>query len=251
MKLTLVGNGSMAKALAKGLSGSYELEFIARDEDVFESLLRDYKATTLPLSNSVDISGKTLILCVKPYALQSVASKLHGEAEALYSILAGTSIATLKNAIKARHTLRAMPNIAAAHGASATTLTGDIKLKEEGMKIFGAIGKSIWLESEKAIDIATAIAGSGPAYLALVAEALMDGGVRQGLGREESRKIVNALFEGFAPLLQSQHPADIKDSVMSPAGTTAAGYTALEKNGVRYSFIEAIEKAFEVAQKNS
>ncbi len=251
MKLTIVGNGSMAHALARGLHKNFELEFIARDEDVFEALFNEYKADTISLQGKIDVTGKTLLLCVKPYALENVATKLHGEARALYSILAGTSMQVLNDAIKAQHTIRAMPNVAAAYGSSATALTGDSALKDESMEIFDAIGRSIWLDSEKALDIATAVAGSGPAYLALVAEAMMDGGVRQGLKRDESRALVNALFEGFAPLLNdSKHPALIKDSVMSPGGTTAAGYSALESHAVRYGFIEAIEKAFMVTQKN-
>jgi pyrroline-5-carboxylate reductase len=112
-----------------------------------------------------------------------------------------------------------------------------------------AIGDTMWLASEKELDIATAVAGSGPAYLALVAEAMMDGGVAGGLKRADSVALVNSLFRGFAPLISAQHPALIKDSVMSPAGTTAAGYKELEIGGVRASFIKAIASAFGVTQK--
>ncbi len=248
MKLTIIGSGAMALSLAEGLSKHYELEFIARDEQKLIEISKKFKASyTLLGENSIE--NKKILLCVKPYALESVSKKLHGKALALYSILAGTTIAQLNSHIQSQYTIRAMPNVAASFGASATALTGDEIIKEEALEIFTTIGKSMWLGSEKELDIATAIAGSGPAYLALVAEAMMDGGVKQGLKREDSMRLVEALFKGFAPLIASKHPALIKDSVMSPAGTTAAGYASLEENGVRDGFIKAIESAFAVTQK--
>jgi pyrroline-5-carboxylate reductase len=77
---------------------------------------------------------------------------------------------------------------------------------------------------------------------------MMDGLVREGMKRGDAMSITNSLFKGFAPLLTSSHPAVIKDSVMSPAGTTAQAYYQLEKSGVRASFIKAIEKAFKQTQ---
>ena len=248
MKLTIVGSGAMATALADGLTGKYELEFIARDSQKLDALSKKYAADT-SLLDQVDINGKKILLCVKPYALKQTADQLIGKADTLYSILAGTPIHSLETQISARHTVRAMPNVAASFGASATALTGDERVKEEAMEIFNAIGESLWLGSEKELDIATAIAGSGPAYLALAAEAMMDGGVKQGLKRQDSMALVRALFGGFAPLIDNEHPALIKDAVMSPGGTTAAGYAALEKGGVRNSFIQAIEAAFKITQK--
>ena len=78
-----------------------------------------------------------------------------------------------------------------------------------------------------------------------MAEALSDGAVKEGLKREDANLLVKGLFEGFAPLIKNEHPALIKDGVMSPGGTTAAGYSALEEYGVRNGFIKAITKAYE------
>jgi len=108
-------------------------------------------------------------------------------------------------------------------------------------------GEVLWLESEKEIDIATALAGSGPAYLALIAEAFTDGAVNQGLKREDAMRVMQGLFGGFGKLIQKTHPALLKDGVMSPGGTTAAGYSALEKGKVRAGCMEAIEKAYQKA----
>jgi pyrroline-5-carboxylate reductase len=248
MKLTIIGSGAMAMALADGLHSHYKIEFIARDEKRLKEISQIFNASYSILGDN-DITDKNIILCVKPNAIGDVSQELVGSARVVYSILAGTTIKEIKSNISARHTIRAMPNVAAAFGESATTLTGDIILKDEAMDIFAKVGDSIWLNSEKEIDIATAIAGSGPAYLSLVAEAMMDGGVKQGLKRADSMRLVQVLFGGFAPLIASNHPALIKDSVMSPAGTTASGYASLEEGGVRDSFIKAVESAFKVTQK--
>ncbi|BDY13505.1 pyrroline-5-carboxylate reductase [Hydrogenimonas cancrithermarum] len=245
MKLTIVGPGKMALALAKGLEKEHELTIVGRDG---EKLLRFTKQlgkhAKTALLDKYEIDGQSVILCVKPYALKETAAGLKGKAETLYSVLAGTGIAALKKAVKAENYVRAMPNLAAEFFSSMTTLTGDGAKKEEAERLFTSIGQTLWVETEKELDIATAVAGSGPAYLALVAEALADGGVKEGLKRADAMKLVEGLFAGFAPLLSHSHPALLKDGVMSPGGTTAAGYAALEKNGTRAAFIEAVEKAY-------
>ena len=119
--------------------------------------------------------------------------------------------------------------------------------KETAIEIISAIGPTRWLSSEKELDIATGLAGSGPAYLALIAEALADGAVKQGLKRDDAMAIMRGLFGGFGKLIQDVHPALLKDGVMSPGGTTAAGYCALEDGNVRNSCINAIEKAYKKA----
>ena len=243
MDLTIIGAGAMAMAMADGLKDRYRLEFVVRNPSKVDS---DYP---IHLLKEFNITNKNIILAVKPYALESVANNLIGEANSLYSILAGTSLEDLKKSIKAKSYIRAMPNVSARFKASTTVITGDISLKESAIEIFSYIGDTIWVDSQKEIDIATAIAGSGPALLALVSEAMMDGLVKEGLKRVDAIEITNSLFRGFAPLISSNHPAIIKDSVMSPAGTTASAYSALEEGAVRSSFIKAINRAFKVTQK--
>jgi pyrroline-5-carboxylate reductase len=130
-------------------------------------------------------------------------------------------------------------------------LTGDVDYREDAIALFSAIGSTRWLSSEKEIDIATGLAGSGPAYLALIAEALTDGAVKQGLKRDDAMAIMRGLFSGFGELIQEVHPALLKDGVMSPGGTTAAGYGALENGNVRASCMDAIAKAYERAKELS
>jgi len=261
MKLTIIGNGAMAKALIIGLHEKFELELVAKDTDKATKTIETMENIKTKIDiydiNNFNIDNKIILLCVKPNALLDVANKLKGKAKALISILAGTKIEDLKNAIMSEYTVRAMPNIAAQFALSTTTLVGDDGFKETSIEIMSAIGDTMWLGSERELDIATAVAGSatavagsGPAYLALVAEAMMDGAVAVGLKRADSIALTNSLFRGFAPLLSSSHPALLKDSVMSPAGTTAAGYKELEAGRVRASFIKAIASAFEVTQTN-
>lgn len=247
--ITFIGNGKMALSLAKGLSKNHPIEVIGRSETALvhfeESLGIPVKKT---LYGDADITGKTLLLCVKPSNLNEVAPHLKGTARVLYSVLAGTSLESLR-VIKADATVRAMPNLAAEAGLSMTSLVGDSELRSEAIHLFSSIGEALWLSSEKELNIATALAGSGPAYLALIAESLCDGAVREGLKRDDAMVLMRGLFKGFGELIQKTHPALLKDSVMSPGGTTAAGYGALEKSGVRDGCMEAIRLAHEKANK--
>lgn len=243
--LTFIGGGNMAQAIANGLKNSYKIEVVGRSMerlDAFEAALE------CPVSKSLldgfCIDGKTLLFCVKPANLEEVGAKLEGRANVLFSVLAGTTLKALAKHISAASYVRTMPNLAASVNKSMTTLTGDAGYKEEAIALFSAIGTTLWLGSEKELDIATALAGSGPAYLALVAEALADGAVKQGLKRDDAMELMPALFGGFGELIKHHPPALLKDGVMSPGGTTAAGYAALEEAGVRSGCIKAVEAAY-------
>ncbi len=243
--LTFIGNGAMALALAQGLKSRFAIEVVGRNPhklDTFEEQLG--LTCNKSLLDTFDMTGKTVLLCVKPANVESVGKQLRGRAHTLYSVLAGTSLKTINTHFKADTTVRAMPNLAAGLFRSMTTLTGELTCKEEALDIFGAIGATLWVESEKELDIATALAGSGPAYLSLIAEALTDGAVKQGLKRADAMTLTRGLFDGFAALIQKEHPALIKDAVMSPGGTTAQGYAALEEGGVRGACIAAVESAY-------
>lgn len=246
--VTFVGNGKMALALAKGLCETHAIEVIGRSMgamEVFETSLGTPVKKTL-LGNA-DITNKTVILCVKPSNLSEVAPYLRGVALTLYSVLAGIPLESLK-IIAAHNYCRAMPNLAAEAGASMTSLVGDSAVASNAKNLFGAIGTTLWLSTEKELDIATALAGSGPAYLALIAEALCDGAVREGLKRDDAMALMRGLFQGFGALIQTTHPALLKDAVMSPGGTTAAGYGAMEKGRVREGCMEAIRAAYDRAK---
>lgn len=248
--LTFIGNGKMALSLAQGLKESYAIEVVGRDMQKLSTFEHDLGTTVEKhLLDGFDITDKHLILCVKPANIISVGQQVSGKATLLYSVLAGTTLKALGANIGAKATVRAMPNLGATVGRSMTTLTGEERDKEDAIALFESIGTTLWVNTEKELDIATALAGSGPAYLALIAEALADGAVREGIKRADALTLVRGLFDGFGAMIQDEHPALLKDAVMSPGGTTAAGYGALEKNGVRQGCMEAIASAAKRAKE--
>ena len=245
MKLLLIGAGNMGSAMLKGLV-NYDIDVVEKNIERKKELRSSYPTLNI-LDATPNISEYVVILAIKPQVLERL--ELKGRAKALISILAGTPLSTLKYKVSAEFYIRAMPNIAALKQKSVTSITGDIEFRERAIEILSSIGKTIWLNSEKELDIATGLAGSAPAWLAVVAEALSDGAVTLGLPREKAYEYIPTLFEGVGRLLEDEHPAILKDKVMSPAGTTASGYSALEKGRVRDSFIEAIKSAYNRSQE--
>lgn len=247
-KVTFIGNGNMALSIAKGLKDNYQITVVGRNLEKIDKFEAELGVKIEKhLINDFNMQDKTILFCVKPANVEDVGSQLKGKARVIYSVLAGTSVEKLRSNLNTNAVVRTMPNLAASIGKSMTTLTGDTAFKEEAEELLGAIGTTRWLSSEKEIDIATGLAGSGPAYLALIAEALADGAVKQGLKRDDAMAIMRGLFGGFGDLIQDIHPALLKDGVMSPGGTTAAGYGALEDGNVRSACIDAIEKAYKRA----
>ncbi len=245
MKLLLIGAGNLGSALLKGLSGR-DITVVENDAEKITQLKSSFPATTfIKYDSNFDYSGYVVILAVKPQTYKSITFK--GKATAILSVMAGVKLENLKEHYKANAYIRAMPNIAALYGKSMTAFSGDEVFRGEALEILSAIGKAVWVASEKEIDIATAVAGSGPAFLALVADALSDGAVRAGMNKKTALEFTQGLFDGTAELLLNKHPATIKDEVTSPAGTTAEGLAVLEEMGSRAAFIEAVMAAYRKA----
>jgi len=247
MDIVLIGAGNMGSAMLKGLS-KYSVTVVEANDKRREELSKLYSSVefsaTIP-----NVNKKVVILAIKPQSLQYL--EVEGEAEAVVSILAGTPIAKLKEKIDSKYYIRAMPNVAALNLKSVTSVVGDVEFKEQAMEILSTIGKAIWLNSEKELDIATGLGGSAPAWLAIVAEALADGAVNLGLPRDKSYEYLGALFEGVGSVLNDTHPAKFKDIVTSPGGTTAAGLYTLEEKAVRSAFIKAMESCYNRAKELS
>ena len=241
----IIGYGAMARAIADGLKGEKEFAVVGRNVEKLKKFAQEFECEYFEL-DGFDISGKTILLTIKPYALQEVSMRIKGEADVLISILAGKSLMELQR-IKAKAYIRAMPNVAAKYKASTTALTGDIEAKELAVDIFSKIGSVVWMENDDEVDMATAIIGSGPAYLALIAEAFSDGGVYIGLKRDKAFELTKGLFKSFASI-EENFPT-IKDSVMSPKGTTAEGIYSLESDGIRGNIIKAVKNTYEKSKK--
>ena len=247
MKITILGNGNMAFAIARGLKDSFELEIWGRNLDKLKSCREKLNSNVSIVEYGEEkgrIDGQNIILAFKPQNIEEVGNSLIGKAQHIFSILAGTTIETISKNISSENYVRVMPNLSSIFQKSTTAITGDRGAKDLAIDIFSKIGEVIWLNSEDEVDIATAIAGSGPAYLSMVAEAMSDGGVKMGLKREDANKLVSSLFGSFAPLISKYSPYEIKNRVMSPRGTTAFGYSSLEDRGVRAAFISAVESGY-------
>ena len=244
MKLLLIGAGNMGGAMLQGLHVN-DITVV----EAYPTRAKELQALypTIKIVQEIpSLEGYLVILAIKPQSFSSLQTK--GIAEGVISIMAGVTLEKLKAGIMAKHYIRSMPNMAALVRKSATSLCGDRALKDEAMDVLSSIGRCFWLESEKELDIATGLAGSAPAWIALVAEALSDGAVNLGMKREITYQYIATLFEGVGEVLKTEHPALLKDKVMSPAGTTAAGYAKLEEGKVRDSFIKAMEASYERAK---
>ena len=245
MKLLLIGAGNMGGAMLQGLQ-SHNITVVEAYKKRADEL-REIFPNLKIVDHIPPLDGFLVILAIKPQSLEFLHAE--GMAEGLISILAGTRLEILKAKVDAKFYVRAMPNMAALVQKSATSLCGDIELKEEAMEILSSIGKCFWLNSENELDIATGLAGSAPAWLALVAEALSDGAVNLGLKRDITYEYIAALFEGVGVVLNDVHPAILKDKVTSPNGTTIAGIAKLEEGRVRDGFIKAMKASYEKAKE--
>jgi len=240
MNIVLIGAGNMGGAMLKGLS-KYNITVVDKNQNRLNELKNLY--SNISISTDIpNLDNKVVILAIKPQVLDFVS--FSGNAKAIISILAGTPIEKIKQKVNAKYYVRAMPNVAALNLKSVTSVVGDVEFKNEALQILSSIGKTIWLNSQKELDIATGLAASSPAWLAIIAEALTDGAVNLGLPRDKALEYVGGLFEGVGSVLQTTHPAIFKDMVCSPAGTTIAGVQKLEQNGIRSAFIEAMDACY-------
>lgn len=242
--LILVGYGKMARALAFGLRDRFKLKVCGRDKlkirTFCDELSQGNSFNVEPYfldDNTIDIQDCHVLLCIKPYAIREFSYK--GKASAVYSILNAVNLDSLKTEIGSESYIRAMPNVAAQFGKSITSLCGDTKSKDKAFDIFSTIGRCVWID-EKKMSIATAVGGCSPAFLAIIAESFIDSAVAYGLSRDEAREITQGLFYGFSSLLDEIHPGLIKESVMSPGGSTSQGVLSLERDGIRGIISNAI-----------
>jgi pyrroline-5-carboxylate reductase len=256
-KVGFLGAGNMGEALIKGLlkTGIVSPESVFATDvrlERLEKLGKLYGIHTLSdnplLVKRVDV----VILAVKP---QIIAPVLREVAPAVtpkklvISLAAGVPASALRALLpKGVRLIRTMPNTPALVLEGATAIAradgleaGDLKTAQE---IFEAVGKVVVLE-EELLDAVTGLSGSGPAYIALVIEALADGGVKMGLDRVTAMTLAAQTVLGSAKLLieTGAHPGQLKDMVTSPGGTAIAGIAALEEGGVRRTLINAVERA--------
>lgn len=208
------------------------------------------KESSLAVANEADV----VVLAVKPAQVKEVLSQIApviNENKLLISIAAGISLSFIAGAVdKSLPLVRVMPNTPClvGEGAVAVSVGNFVTEKDRDLllQMFSTVGM-VQFVPEGYMDAVTAVSGSGPGYLFLVAEAMTDAAVEVGLPRQLARLLVNQTLLGTAQLLieTGEHPAVLRDQVTSPGGTTIAGLTALEGGGLRAAFFNAVKEAFE------
>jgi pyrroline-5-carboxylate reductase len=258
-RVGFLGSGNMGEALIRGLAqaGLVPPGHIAASDvrgDRLAEMERQYGIGTTPDNAALVRGSDVVVLAVKPQIVGPVLREVAAVADAtrlIISLAAGVPTATLRTHLPgASRLIRVMPNTPALVLEGVTAIArsdglheGDLETAEE---LFGAVGRVVVLD-EAALDAVTGLSGSGPAYVAVVIESLADGGVKMGLDRATAMTLAAQTVLGSAKLILETgiHPAQLKDMVASPGGTTIAGIAALEEGGIRRSFIGAVERATE------
>ncbi|WP_022856138.1 pyrroline-5-carboxylate reductase [Thermodesulfobacterium thermophilum] len=254
-----IGGGMMAEAIIKGLldKGLFSPENILVSEPVAERreyLSSTYKVHTVDQNEKVLKGCAKIILAVKPQVMKKVLEEIKEhidiEKHLLITIAAGLPISFYEKILpRGTRLIRVMPNTCAIVHKSISALTKGSFATEEDLtsaeKLFSAIGETV-VVGEELIDAVTALSGSGPAYVALFIESLIDGGVRAGLPRPLAEKLALATVVGSVEMMKKlkKNPYEIKAMVTSPAGTTITALEVFYQKGFPGTVIEAIYKAY-------
>ena len=256
-RLAIIGAGKMGGALAAGIvrSGALGPENItlfdshaAQSREVAGRIGAKTAETVIAATASADIILIAVKPGVVPRVLAEVGSRISTQ-QLVISIAAGIRIEKIEGLLpEGVPVVRAMPNTAALVGEAATALSpgnhADPVHVEWAVHLFDAVGATAIVD-ERLLDAVTGLSGSGPAYVYLVIEALVDAGVKEGLTRDVARQLAAQTVYGAAKMVleTGDHPAKLKDDVTTPGGTTIAGLAVLERAGVRIAFIDAVEAA--------
>ena len=254
--LALIGGGNMGEAL---LAGILRAGLVAADkiwvtdvrQERLEYLQQTYGVQVTPHNPQAVAQAEIIILAVKPQQLKPILAQIRPVAQQklAISIAAGVKLETLHQFLGDDvHLVRVMPNLPAVVGAGISALcpwksTTTMEL-QTAMGLFGCVGETVVVE-EHLLDAVTGLSGSGPGFVMVIIESLADAGVKAGLPRDISLKLAIQTLMGSAMLLKQKglHPAQIKDMVTSPGGTTIAGIQVLECGGLRATLMEAVEAA--------
>jgi len=257
-KIGFIGAGNMAEALIKGLISTGEFkktEIAASDISKvrLDHLSATYGIKTLRDNNKVVAQSDIVVLAVKPKSVPEILGEIErniGNKKIVISIAAGVPVSSIsKHLGKKAKIVRVMPNTPALvlEGASVMYCNENLSDTDEKAvkQIFEAVGIAYIVEDEGLLDPVTGLSGSGPAYVSIFIEALSDGGVKMGLPRAMAHELAAQTVYGTAKMIieGKTHPAEFKDRVSSPGGTTIEGIHKLEEGGFRSSAISAVEAA--------
>lgn len=252
----IVGSGKMAEAMIDGLlrQGLFQpLDIIASGPRVSRGVELNVKyGISVTTTNAVAAHAAVVVLAVKPQMMHVVLPELSRELSSdacIVSIAAGVSIQTIVRGLGVSGVVRAMPNTPGKIGKGITVWTATSSVSEAQRSqvdlLLRSLGDSVFVVDERYLDMATALSGSGPAYVFSFMEALVDAGVRIGLPRHLASQLVLTTVSGSVQYaLQSQlHLAALRSEVTSPAGTTAEALYALDRGGFRTAILDAVAAA--------
>lgn len=260
-KISFIGSGAMAEAMISGLIRNKLAEagsIFSSDprQERLDELIQGYNIQTSTSNVQVVANADVIVLSIKPQVLQRVQDdiKEHLKPDALIlSIVAGAPVRKIADGLNHEIVVRSMPNTPAQIGQGITVWTAAKVVSENQLKmarqILSALGDEIFLEDEYYLDMATALSGTGPAYVFLFMEAMVDAGVHMGFERHIAERLVAQTVRGSVDYFTKRddpvHLARLRNQVTSPGGTSAAAIYYLEKAGFRTAISRAVWAAFE------
>ena len=257
--LAFIGSGTMAEAMIKGilnngLTDPYRITASGPRPERGRELEERYGVRSTTDNKEAAQAGDIVVLSIKPQVLPFVLDDLHRlirPHQLIFSIVAGARTETIARGLRHGAIVRVMPNTPAQIGEGMSVWTSTPEVTEEQRTQAGVIlqslGKEIYVENEDALDMATALSGTGPTYVFLVMEALVEAGVHLGFSRRVARELViqtvlgSVLFAGES----GRHLAELRNMVTSPGGTSAEAIYQLEKGGLRTIISKAVWAAYQ------
>lgn len=253
-----MGGAMIAGLLAKDLI-SPEKIVVSDVRALRVAELRELYGVVGVTDNLEAVTGAGIVVfAIKPQDLPQVMSQLKGRlrSEALVlSIVAGAPVVSITEGLGHSSVVRVMPNTPAQVGEGMAvwiaTQSVSPSQRRQAQAILGALGEEVYVTEEKYLDMATALSGSGPAYVLLFLEAIIDAGVYMGFGRQIAEKLAWQTMWGTLALIRErgEHPAALRNQVTSPAGTTAEALQIFERGGLRALVTEAVQAAYRKSQQ--
>lgn len=257
--LAFIGSGTMAEAMIAGLLGQQLVppqQIIAAGPRPHrgQQLGERYQIRWTTDNEKAAHEGEVVILAIKPQVLKTVIPQVRGQLRRqnlVLSIVAGAPLKLLADGIAHAAMVRAMPNTPGQIGQGITVWTAAAEVGPAGLEkarlILSALGDEVWVEDEDYLDMATALSGTGPAYIFLFMEAMIDAGVHLGFSRRLATQLVTQTMRGSVAYAQEsdRHVAELRNQVTSPGGTSAEALYHLEKGGLRTVLSRAIWAAYQ------
>ncbi|HRQ36481.1 MAG TPA: pyrroline-5-carboxylate reductase [Chloroflexota bacterium] len=257
--IAFIGSGIMGEAMIRGLLTKNSIapdKIIASDpwQPRLEQLKAQYNIQTTKDNREAAEAGQIIVLSIKPQSIPLVLPEIRGHLRSrdlLLSIIAGVPIRKLADGAAHAAVVRSMPNTPAQIGQGITVWTATREVTDEhkgqAREILGSLGKEIFVDEEDYLDMATALSGSGPGYIFLFMEALIDAGVHMGFSRRVAEELVFQTILGSVEYAaqSGKHVAELRNQVTSPGGTTAAALYHMEKGGLRTVVSRGIWAAYQ------